>query len=98
MKKRTFTDEDIRILVEKFRVVFPDRVEMEEIVETRVRQIIREETSHLPTKDEFYEEMGKLYKRQNDQEEEIDILNHRVSKHTDHIDTISKHINISLED
>ncbi|KKQ75630.1 MAG: hypothetical protein US96_C0008G0016 [Candidatus Woesebacteria bacterium GW2011_GWB1_38_5b] len=88
------TDEDIKILIGRFREIFYDKQESEEMM----RKVVREETSHLPSKDEFYEEMGKLYKRQNDQEEEIDLLNHRVSKHTDHIDTISKHLNLSIED
>ncbi len=94
MKKRMITDEDIKILIGRFREIFYDKQESEEMM----RKVVREETSHLPSKDEFYEEMGKLYKRQNDQEEEIDLLNHRVSKHTDHIDTISKHLNLSIED
>lgn len=90
---RTLTDEDIDLL----REVFVDKSEFDNRVRKIVREEVQSETKHLPTKDEFYEETGKIYKRQSDLEEENEILNHRVSVHSDQIEKISKHVNLPLE-
>lgn len=86
MKGRTLTDADIKLL----REVFVDKVEFDD----RVRKIVTEATGHLPTREEFYEQTEKLYKRQTDLEEEKDLLSHRVSKHSDQIERIEKHVGL----
>ena len=48
--------------------------------------------SHLPTKDEFYEQTGEILKRLNDVEEEKDVLSHHVSGHSDRIEKIEFHL------
>lgn len=88
MIKRTITDTDMDLLIERFREVFLDKHEFEE----KVREIVKEEVKHLPSKEVFFEETGKMYKKQSDFEDEKDILSHRVSKHTDQIGKIEKHL------
>lgn len=74
-----------------------------EAIEQLMRQVIREEAvtkkefeerlKHLPTKDEFYAEMSKFYKNQENLEVDRDLLKHRVFKHTDQIHRIENHLN-----
>ncbi len=91
MTKRTMTDADTDLLIERFREVFLDKHEFEE----KVREIVKEEIKHLPSREEFLEETGKIYKKQSDLEDEKDVLSHRVSKHTDQISKIEKHLGFS---
>ncbi len=89
-QKRTLTDGDIEFL----REFFVDRYEFEEKIQKIVKETMKEEIGHLPTKDEFFKEMGKIYKKQQDLEDEKDMLSHRVKKHTDQIFRIEKHLNL----
>lgn len=69
-------------------------------LENLMRQVVREEAAtkedirHLPTKDEFYEEMGKVSKRIDNIETDHQVLANRVSKHSDQIDRLEKHNNL----
>lgn len=51
-KKSFLTSIDIASLINAMKLVFPTREE--------VRLIIKEETKHLPSKDDFYSRMDKL--------------------------------------
>jgi uncharacterized protein YaaR (DUF327 family) len=57
--------------------------------------VTREDISHLPTKDQFYAETSKIYKKLNDIEEANEILTHRVYDHEDRITTVETKLNIS---
>lgn len=46
------------------------------------------EISHLPTKDEFYAETSKIYKKLEDIETEKNIIMHHQSDHEDRITTL----------
>lgn len=67
-----------------------------EILENRFRDIFvtKEDIKHLPTKDEFYEEMAKVSKRLDDVETDHQVMTGRVSKHSDQIDRLEKHTNL----
>jgi septal ring factor EnvC (AmiA/AmiB activator) len=54
----------------------------------------KEDIKHLPTKDEFYTETSKLYKKLEDMEEEKDVLSHQVSRNSDRLDKVEKHLNL----
>lgn len=91
---RTITNEDIDILIQRFREIFYDKQESEE----KTREIVADEIKRLPTRDEFFEETAKIHKHQSDLEEEKDILAHRVSIHSDQIQKLSKHVSLPLVD
>ncbi len=74
MKKKNslqpvLTPTDLTALINKMKVVFPTTEE--------VHQIVREETKHLPTKDDFYTRMDMLTKEIKDAREEL--ASHSVS-------------------
>lgn len=76
-----------------------------EAMESLMRQVIREESvtkaefeekiKHLPTKDEFYEQMAKVSKRLDDIETDHEVLVDRVSTHSDQIEKMEKQLNIA---
>lgn len=51
---------------------------------------ILEKINHLPTKDEFYEEMIKLYKKSDDLEMEKNILVRQVRRQDERIDSLEE--------
>ena len=69
-------------------------VTVEDVVE-RKKLVTKSDLSHLPTKDEFYEQTGEILKRLDDLEEEKDVLSDRVSKHEDRIEKIESHLGLS---
>lgn len=60
--------------------------------------ITREDIKHLPTKDEFYAETSKIYKKLEDIEEEKDVSSHQVSRNSDRLDRVEKHLNLATLD
>ena len=50
--------------------------------------VTKSDLSHLPTKDEFYEQTGEILKRLDDLEIEKDLLSNRVSEHEDRIEKV----------
>ena len=88
--KPTLNDADINLL----RDIFVDKYEFDD----RVRAIVKDEVSHLPTRDEFYEEMAKMHKKHLDLEEEKDVLAHQVSRNSDNIALVAKNLKISIVD
>ena len=68
-------------------------VTIDEAIETK-GLVTKADISHLPTKDEFYEQTGEILKRLNDVEEEKDVLSHHVSSHSDRIEKIESQLGI----
>ena len=67
------------------------------LIEVTFDEKLDEKLSHLPTKDEFYEETSKILKRLDDLEKEKDVLSHQVSGHSDQIEKIESHLGISSD-
>ncbi|KKQ37645.1 MAG: hypothetical protein US53_C0013G0004 [Candidatus Woesebacteria bacterium GW2011_GWA1_37_7] len=65
---------------------------MEVTFDAKLDEKLDVKLSHLPTKDEFYEQTSKILKRLDDMETEKDILSHRVSGHEDRIEKIETHL------
>lgn len=73
---------ELRQEIEKIRQEMATKADLEDL---------RKEFSHLPSKDEFFQEMEKLYKRQDDSETEHSILNAKVAQHSRQIARLEKH-------
>ncbi len=71
-------------------------VTIDEVVE-RKELVTKSDLSHLPTKDEFYEQTGEILKRLDDLEEEKDVLSDRVPKHEDRIEKTESHLGFSSD-
>lgn len=74
-------DDDLKAIKNLIVVTLDDAIEDKGLV-------TKEDISHLPTKDEFYEETGKILKRLDDLEQEKDVLSGQVSNHEDRIKDI----------
>lgn len=59
--------------------------------------VVKEDLSHLPTKDEFYEQTGEIIKRLDNLEQEKDVLSHQVSRHDDRIGKIESTLGLASE-
>ena len=59
-------------------------------VEELVRKVVKEETGHLPSKDDFYKETARLLSKMEDIEDSITILNNRTSDHSDKLEKLEK--------
>ena len=71
-------DADLKAIKDLMEVTIDEAIDNKELV-------TKKDISHLPTKDEFYEQTGKILKRLDDIEEEKDVLSHRVSNQEDRI-------------
>ncbi len=80
----TLTDSDFKALKELMEVTFDERLEI------KLDEKLDEKLSHLPSKDEFYEETAKILKKQDDLEIEKDILSNRVSEHSDELEKLKE--------
>ena len=80
-------DADLKAIKNLMEVTIDEAIEAKGLV-------TKDDISHLPTKDEFYEETGKILKRLDDLEEEKDVLSHRVSNHSDRIEKIESRLGI----
>jgi chaperonin cofactor prefoldin len=78
-------DDDLKAIKNLMEVTIDDAIEKKELV-------TKKDISHLPTKDEFYEQTGKILKRLDDLEEEKDALSHRVSNHEDRMNNFESHL------
>ena len=83
----TLTDEDLKALKDLMEVTFEEKLD----------EKLDEKLSHLPSKDEFYEQTGKILKRLDDMEEEKDVLSHKVSEHEDKIGKIESHLGLPTD-
>jgi hypothetical protein len=77
---------------------------IEQIIEAKMDVVIekqqlvtKEDLSHLPTKDNFYEKMDEVMGELKASREEQAVLSHRVSDHEDRIEKIESHLSISSD-
>lgn len=59
-------------------------------VEELVRKVVKEETSHLPSKDEFYEANDKLMGELKAIRENTEVGNSIIARHSDEIEKLQK--------
>ena len=71
-------------------------VTIEETIESK-GLVTKDDTSHLPTKDEFYEQTGEILKKLDDLQEEKDVLSHQVSNHEDRIEKIESNLGLASD-
>ena len=71
-------------------------VTINDIIETK-ELVTKKDISHLPTKDEFYEQTGEILKRLENLEMEKNVLSNRVSKQDDKIEKIETHLGLSTD-
>ena len=69
-------------------------VTVEEVIENK-GLVTNDDISHLPTKDEFHGAMDKVMGELKAIREEVSILGHQVSEHTDRLDRIESNQEIS---
>lgn len=81
-------DNDLNAIKDLMKVTIDEAIEEKGLV-------TKEDISHLPTKEEFYEQTGKILKRLDDLEAEKDVLSHQVSDHSDRIEKIESRVGIS---
>jgi len=77
------TNEDFKAFKDLVEVTLDEKIEEKGLV-------TRADISHLPTKDEFYAETAKLYKKMEDIEEALDIVNDRSSENRDRIEDLEE--------
>lgn len=75
--------EDLKAIKELMQVTIEEAIEEKGLV-------TKSDLSHLPTKDEFYEQTGEILKRLDNLEIEKDLLSNRVSEHSDQLEKIGK--------
>lgn len=71
------------------------RMLMETVVEQKIEPL-REQISHLPTKEEFFSSQDKVIKELKTVREEQTALTYRSKIHDTQIRTIATHLNLSL--
>jgi hypothetical protein len=81
------TDNDLTALKELMEVTFDEKLDDK----------LDEKLSHLPNKDEFFEQTGEIIKRLDNLEQEKDVLFHQVSGHADRIEKIESHLGMSSD-
>lgn len=88
--RMALTNDDLKALKDLMEVTVDEVLENREVT-------TKSDLSHLPTKDEFYEETGKILKRLDDLEVEKDVLANRVAKHEDRIEKIETHLGLTSD-
>jgi hypothetical protein len=83
-------DEDLKSIKDLVEVTLDEIIDKRELV-------TKKDLSHLPTKDEFYEQTGEIIKRLDNLEQEKDVLSHQVSNHEDRIEKIEAHVGLASE-
>ena len=71
-------------------------MKMEAVIEKR-QLASKEDLSHLPTKDEFYEKMDEVMGELKAGREKQAVLSHRVSDHEDRIERIESRMGITSD-
>lgn len=80
-------NEDLKAIKDLIEVTVDEVLEKREVA-------TKKDISHLPTKDEFYEQTGEIIKRLDNLEEEKEVLSYQVSDHEDritHLETQLQH-------
>lgn len=78
------TDKDLKAIKDVMEVTFDER--LDDAIENRIAT--KDDISHLPTKDEFYEKTDELIKELKDMREELKVVTNKV--YSDHEPRISK--------
>ena len=81
----TLDDADLKAIKGLIEVTIDEKIEEKGLV-------TKDDISHLPTKNEFYEETSKILKRLDDLEEGMDVLSHQVSGHEDRITNLETQV------
>ncbi len=102
VKRGLATKDDVRqIVTEEIQnqgvVTRKDIPTWEQFIKTAIDEAIeekqlatKEDISYLPTRDEFFTETAKIYKRLDTVETQHDILSHQVSRISDRVDKMEK--------
>jgi hypothetical protein len=80
-------DNDLKAIKDLIEVTFDEK--LDEKLDIKL--------SHLPTKDEFYEETGKILKKLDDLEVEKDVLSNKFSYHDDRIKHLEDHLQTAVD-
>ena len=88
---KAFSDDQMIALKDLMKISFREVLDEEQVV-------TKKDIQHLPTKDEFYAETSKLYKKHEDLEEEKDVLSNQVSRNNDRLDRVEKHLGLAAID
>jgi len=83
----TLDDDDLKAIKGLIEVTFDEKLD----------EKLDDKLSHLPTKDEFYEQTGEIVKRLDNLEVEKDVLSHQVSEHSDKLEKIESHLGLSSD-
>ncbi len=89
------TDEDLNALKNIIEVTIDEKLDQ------KLDEKFKEQLGHLPTKDEFYKETARLYKKIDDMEVVQDILEERSKTNRDRIEKLEEihpkgiHVNLS---
>ena len=83
----TLDDDDLKAIKNLMEVTFDEK--LDEKLDVKL--------SHLPTKDEFYEQTGEIVKRLDNLEVEKDVLSYQVTEHSDKIEKIESHLGLSSD-
>lgn len=83
-------NDDLKAIKDLMEVTIDEAIEKKELV-------TKNDISHLPTKDEFYEQTGEILKRLDNLEEEKDVLSHRVFDNTNRIEKIESHLGMTSD-
>jgi hypothetical protein len=83
----TLDDDDLKAIKNLIEVTFDEKLD----------EKLDDKLSHLPTKDEFYEQAGEIVKRLDNLEVEKDVLSHQVSEHRDKLEKIESHLGLSSD-
>ncbi|KKR10106.1 MAG: hypothetical protein UT39_C0023G0007 [Candidatus Woesebacteria bacterium GW2011_GWA1_39_21] len=77
----TRDDQDLRNIKNLIEVTIDERIESKGLV-------TKDDIKHLPTKDEFYSETAKIYKKLDNLETEVKLSSNRVSEHSDDLEKL----------
>jgi hypothetical protein len=79
----TRSDKDINSIKGLITVAVDDAIEKKQLV-------TKNDISHLPTKDDFFKETSKLFKKMEDIETDLKLVTEKVSEHSDDIEELKK--------
>jgi len=83
-------NEDLKAIKDLLEVTIEEAIESKGLV-------TKDDISHVPTKDEFHEQIGEILKRLDNLEEEKDVLSHQISRDSDRIEKIESRLGMSSD-
>lgn len=81
----TLDNDDLKAIKDLVEVTVDEVFEKREVA-------TKKDLSHLPSKDEFYEQTGEIIKRLDNLEAEKNVLSHQVSNHEDRISILESNL------